>query len=378
MRVLLVEPYLGGSHRAWAEGYARRSRHQVTVLSHEARFWKWRLQGAGITLADRIDGDHDVVFASSMLDLARFLGAARRRLGLAPAVAFFHESQFSYPRSPRDREDLTYAMTNWVTAAVADAVVFNSEFHRRVFLEGAELLLGRFPDHRHLRLLPEMARRTAVLPVGVDLARLERRVGSRDADPLVMWNHRWEHDKDPGAFVRLLVDLVGSGASFRVAVCGERFVSSPPCVEELPGLLGARLVHLGYADEATYRDLLAEAEVVVSTARQEFFGVAIVEAMWAGAFPVLPRRLVYPERIPSDLHGRCLYRDHRELVCRVVWALRHREEAGVLARRLGDAQADFDWSAVAPRYDALLEDVGDEPQSVSSTSSQSKRWMESM
>ena len=31
-RIALIEPYLGGSHRAWAEGYAERSAHQVEVF----------------------------------------------------------------------------------------------------------------------------------------------------------------------------------------------------------------------------------------------------------------------------------------------------------------------------------------------------------
>jgi hypothetical protein len=38
MRIALVDPYLGGSHRAWADGYAAHSRHHVTVLGMPARF----------------------------------------------------------------------------------------------------------------------------------------------------------------------------------------------------------------------------------------------------------------------------------------------------------------------------------------------------
>ena len=40
MHVLLIAPYFGGSHRAWAEGYARHSRHRVDWLTLPARFWK--------------------------------------------------------------------------------------------------------------------------------------------------------------------------------------------------------------------------------------------------------------------------------------------------------------------------------------------------
>ena len=40
MKVLLIEPYYGGSHRAWAEGYAAHSSHGLTLLTLPARFWK--------------------------------------------------------------------------------------------------------------------------------------------------------------------------------------------------------------------------------------------------------------------------------------------------------------------------------------------------
>ncbi len=47
MNILLLEPYFGGSHRAWAEGYARHSGHRIDLLTLPASFWKWRMQGAG-------------------------------------------------------------------------------------------------------------------------------------------------------------------------------------------------------------------------------------------------------------------------------------------------------------------------------------------
>jgi glycosyltransferase involved in cell wall biosynthesis len=95
--------------------------------------------------------------------------------------------------------------------------------------------------------------------------------------------------------------------------------------------------------------------VVVSTAHQEFFGVAVVEAIAAGAFPVLPDRLVYPEHIPPEYRDRCLYAGSDAFVEKVSWALEHREAARVIAAELAPAMATFDWTVVAPRYDAALE-----------------------
>ena len=359
MRVLLVEPYHGGSHRAWAEGYRRHSAHDVTLVTLEARFWKWRMQGGHVTLAARIadaveaGGRFDVVLASSMTNLPALLGAARRHLGGAPAVLYMHENQLTYPWSPRDRVDHTYAMINWTSMVVADAVVFNSEFHRRVWFDAVPELLRSLPDHRHDRLVGAVAARSSVLPVGVDLRRLDG-PSRRGPRPLVLWNQRGEHDKGPDEFAAAVSAALDRGGDFEVALAGERFVSEPVAFDQLRAALGDRIVHDGYADEAAYVDLLRRADVVVSTAQQEFFGVAVTEAVYAGAFPLLPDRLVYPERIPAAFHERCLHHGGDDLVDRLVDAVIRRSEAATLARALRPVMAACDWSLVAPRYDALL------------------------
>jgi glycosyltransferase involved in cell wall biosynthesis len=363
VRILLVEPYYGGSHQVWADGYAASSGHEVRIVGHEARFWKWRMRGAHLTLAaEAVDAygtssPIDALLVSSMMDVAGFLGATRRTFGPVPVAVYFHENQFTYPLSPLDRPDLTYAMTNWSSAAVADRVVFNSEFHRRQFFTEARRFLGQFPDHRHRELLDPVERRSEVLAPGIDLARIDRRrPGARGRrPPLLLWNQRWEHDKGPDRFVAAVEAIVRAGTGFRVAVTGERFVSSPECFDRLPALLGDRLVHFGFAPDDEYVDLLLESDVVVSTAEQEFFGIAVAEAMYAGSFPVLPARLVYPERIPPELEGRCLYADDVDLVNKLRRALEEPAASRSAAAALAPTVAGFDWQEMAPRYDAMLD-----------------------
>jgi glycosyltransferase involved in cell wall biosynthesis len=363
VRILLVEPYHGGSHQVWADGYAASSRHDVEIIGHEARFWKWRMRGAHLTLgAEAVDrfgpSPHiDALLVSSMMDVAGFLGATRRTFESVPVAVYFHENQFTYPLSPLDRPDLTYAMTNWSSAAVADRAIFNSEFHRRQFFAEARRFLRQFPDHRHRELIDPVERRSAVLAPGIDLARIDRRrPGTRGRQPpLLLWNQRWEHDKGPDRFVAAVEAIVHSGTGFRVAVTGERFVSSPECFDRLPALLGDRLVHFGFAPDDEYVDLLLEAAVVVSTAEQEFFGIAIAEAMYAGAFPVLPARLVYPERIPPELEERCLYTDDVDLVNKLRGALEAPAVSRSAAASLAPTVAGFDWQAIAPQYDTMLD-----------------------
>jgi glycosyltransferase involved in cell wall biosynthesis len=361
VKILLVEPYYGGSHRAWADGYAANSAHEVTPVTHEARFWKWRMHGAHLTLAKSVaqafDGSPEVVLASSMMNVAAFIGAARHAIGDAPVAVYFHESQFAYPLSPLDRPDQTYPMINWSSAAVADLPIFNSEYHRSLFFEQAERFLRRFPDHPHAPLISEIEARSIVLPVGVDLRRLGTHTKHSGKPPLILWNQRWEHDKGPDEFVELIEALLTRDLDFRVAVVGERFVSSPESFDRLPGLLGDRLVAFGFLPDHEYVEVLRSADVVVSTAHHEFFGIAIVEAIAAGAFPVLSNRVVYPERIQEPYRDHCLYNDPNGLADRVEWAIDHPVEASNIAGGLATAVAPFDRSIVAPAYDRDLEEL---------------------
>lgn len=107
------------------------------------------------------------------------------------------------------------------------------------------------------------------------------------------------------------------GLDFRVALAGKSCRQRAPEFEAARERLGARVVHFGCADEVQYAALLQQADVVVSTALHEFFGVAVVEAIYCGCFPVLPHRLTYPELIPARYHEDFLYEDFEGLLARL-------------------------------------------------------------
>jgi len=241
-------------------------------------------------------------------------------------------------------------------------VVFNSAYHRDDVLAALPRLLRRFPDHRHTGLVDEVAARCEVLPVGIDA---ERFTGSRpdgDGDggggpPVVLWNHRWEYDKDPATFFDALREVAAEGVDFRLAVAGERYQTVPPAFEQAQADFADRLVWFGMAPVADYPALLRRADVVVSTARHEFFGVAVLEAITAGALPILPRRLSYPELVPSP--DPFLYDDEPgaagpTLVDRLRWSLTHPDARRAAAHAAATHALRFAWPQVAPHYDTLF------------------------
>lgn len=353
MRVLLVEPYYDGSHRAWADGYLEHSAHDVRLISHPGRWWKWRMRGAAVTLAAALrdlDGwQPNVVMASDMVDLAHFRALARPFIGEAPVALYFHESQLTYPDPPGVPADDSYALTNWISAYSADWVFFNSGYHRDNFFESLPDLLRRFPDHRHDHLIAEVVTRSEVLPVGVDLAWLPKR-SHRSGPPRILWNHRWEHDKDPDVFAEAIERLVDMGRPFELVLLGPRSNKTPPALDRIRHIAGKRIIHDGAPPTAAYRKLVAESDIVVSTARQEFFGVSVVEAIATGCRPVLPNRLSYPWLIPEQHHERVLYQEDR-LLPALVDALADPSAPEELA----ETMHRFSWEKMAPLYDDHLE-----------------------
>jgi glycosyltransferase involved in cell wall biosynthesis len=367
VRVLIVEPYFTGSHAAWAEGYRRYSRHDVNILALPGASWKWRMHGGAVTLARRFGARGlrpDVILATDMLDLTTFQSLTRTTTHGVPFALYFHENQLCYPWSPTDRDvaggrDKHYGFINYASALAAEAVFFNSAYHMRTFFGELTRFLSHFPDHRELASVEEIRARSSVLPLGLDLARFDATaapLAAGDGAPLVVWNHRWEYDKNPGEFFAVLDALAGRGVEFRVAILGECFSRSPDEFTAARERLGERVVAFGYAEDfGEYAAWLRAARVVPVTSRQDFFGASIVEAVYCGCHPLLPRRLAYPDVIPADFHAGVFYDDARDLERRLEAVLAGGPPPA--ARSLGAAMRRYDWSVLAPEYDGRLEDL---------------------
>jgi len=329
-RVLYLDPYHGPSHGALYGALSRASRHQVTLLTMPPRKWKWRMRGAALALEPRIRAlgePPELLVATDMLNLPELLGLLRDRLPpRLPVITYFHENQITYPLPSRDERDFHFGLVNIHTALASDKVVFNSAFHRDEFLEAVPGLLRLMPDHRPEGVAERIRARSDVLPIPVEAGLDPPPAPPRERENLILWNHRWEDDKDPKTFFDAVRALDRRGTDFGLLVLGQSFSDVPACFAEARRDLAHRIVRWGFVPSRdAYLREVARCRVVVSTARHEFYGLAVREAVRLGCYPLLPRRVVYPEMVGG--RSEYLYDTDEELAGRLEAVLGDRETA---------------------------------------------------
>lgn len=377
MEVVFFEPWYGGSHRAFLDAWTRRSRHRITVHGLGPRHWKWRQESSAWELARRVQNEPppDVIACSDFMDLPRLLGFLPARWRSAPTLAYFHENQLTYePATPSGEkgrsdpnvrpnlaEDFTHGFSNIMTAVRADAVVFNSEFHRAEFASAAEELLRRLPKpNPRAALRDKLGAAEAIAPLP-ELRQVPLGPGAPPDAPLrVVFPHRLDPDKEPRAFFGA-IEQASRRAKLEVVLLGGLLDRASPSIQHAARAIANVTLHTGYCPSRDdYLAHLGSADVVVSTARHEFFGIAFAEAMAAGCTPLAPDRLNYPALVAGSPTGvEAHYRDSGGLADKLI---RWSADAEVQRLRSPENRAGqrqsvlrFDADGGAERLDALID-----------------------
>ncbi len=240
----------------------------------------------------------DLVWCSSMVNLAEFFGTCPRRLRQVPGVVYFHENQLVYPSRHTEPRDVHFAFTHWAAMSAASELWFNSNYNRSSLYDGLAALLRKMPDYDAF----DRARFEAIsycLPPGIASSFVPR--PRRAVGPLrITWAARFEHDKGPELLLDALRLLRSSHCEFRLTIMGEQFGAVPLAFTQLASEFSDQLDHFGFEpDRAAYVRRLQETDVFISTAQHEFFGLSVMEAASCGCTLLLPHHLSYPELFPS-------------------------------------------------------------------------------
>jgi len=369
LKILLIEPYYTGSHKKWANDYRRLSNHNVKILSLKGQFWKWRMHGGAVTLANKfnkINWRPNLIIATDMLDFTTFLSLTRKKTYNIPAIIYFHENQISYPWSPNDidvkkNRDSHYGFINYSSALSSDHILFNSNYHMNTFVNELNPFLKNFPDHNELDSINIIKRKSKTLHLGLDLKRFDLKKIKKKEKPSILWNHRWEYDKNPELFFSILEKVKNEGYKFNLIVIGENFSQSPEIFDRAKKNFKDELIHWGYAKTfELYAELLWRADILPVTSNQEFFGISVMEAIYCGNWPILPNRLTYPELLPEVNHKENIYQDEKDLYKKIINAIVNIEN--IRRTRLSSIASKFSWDIMVPVYDDFFSNVSLEYQ----------------
>ncbi len=361
--IIVMEAYDDGSHADFLNGLIKHSRHNYVRLSMPGRKWKWRMRGSAIYFAQELHNiwpanatfsteQADLIFTSDMTSVTDLKALLPKSLQKLPVVCYFHENQLTYPLSQHDKIDYQYGFTNITSALASDGLWFNSEHNRSEFISAADSLLKKMPDFVPPDIGNTIKEKSIIMPLGMPPELFDNNnTRNNNNPPVILWNHRWEYDKNPEVFFETLYKLDQSNIDYKLIIAGQSFRTSPAVFNEAKDKLSHRIIHFGFAESrAKYIELLNQSNIVISTAIHEFFGIAVMEAVSNGCTPLLPNRLNYPYLVPEQYHNDLLYNIDAELFNKLVSLLKQQNRHEAFPR-IHKWAHQLKWDILAEQYD---------------------------
>ena len=295
--IWLLSAYRSDSHASWADWLVDTFREfDWHKLELPGRHFRWRIRGNPLSWLHKLPEETpDLILATSMVDLSTLKGL-HPRLANTPCVYYFHENQFSYPLSKHQVNSVEPQMVQLYGSLVANKLLFNSTYNRDTFLDGVEKLLNKFPDNIPDGVVESLKNKSDILPVVVCPV---EQTAVKDQE-LILWSHRWEYDKDPQVFCDALLKLHKTGQNFKLALLGSRSKIKPDALLEIEEKLADKIIVNEKVCREDYQRYLSQSAIVVSTAIHEFQGLSILEAVSAGAVPLVPDDLCYREQYTDE------------------------------------------------------------------------------
>lgn len=305
--IWLLSAYRSDSHASWADWLVDTfNEFQWHKLELPGRHFRWRIRGNPLSWMHRLpEQAPGLILATSMVDLSTLKGL-HPRLAMIPCFYYFHENQFAYPVSADQFASVDPQMVQLYGALAADRLLFNSAFNQHSFLQGVAGLLRKLPDEIPDGVVDILEKKSRVLPVVIHPVSQIETKNKR----LILWNHRWEYDKVPQVFCDALMQLNKINPDFELALLGYRPAIKPVTLQEIEQKFGDKIIINEKVQRSEYYKYLSQSAIVVSTANHEFQGLSVLEAVSAGAVPLVPDDLCYREQYadeyryqPGDSHA---------------------------------------------------------------------------
>ncbi|WP_335621824.1 glycosyltransferase [Limihaloglobus sulfuriphilus] len=219
------------------------------------------------------------------------------------------------------------------------------------------------PDNRFIREFEEKMSQSTVEHLGTSIAEYDHSQPESSEPLRILWSARWEHDKNPEDFFAAIDMLNKTDTPFELAVIGQSFRDVPEIFAAAKEKYSDRIKFWGHiSDPSEYAKVLSWADVFVSTAMHEFFGLGCVESALAGGYPILPQRLAYPELFRADIGENkrdFFYDGSPKMLAKRLEKLAKAKKNGCIwngsPQRVKDMLKRFLWENRAPKLDDKIE-----------------------
>tara|TARA_Y100000589_G_C27190521_1_gene644607 strand:+ start:799 stop:1857 length:1059 start_codon:yes stop_codon:yes gene_type:complete len=305
--ILIIDSFFTGSHRYWGEQLKKRLPFNVQLLTLSGKHWKWRMEGGAYELAKKfknLSQKPKIIIATDMVNIPLFYAFANISRDDIPCILYFHENQFAYPinnlyTGKTNTRDNHFSFINLSSALFANNLVFNSEFNRTSFLDGSAELINQLPKNTLNKNIYNLE--SCVIYPGIEKPAPFKKINSV---PTLLWNHRWEHDKNPELFIEGLEFLKKKLISFKLIILGKG-TEKREVKSFFRNNFSNELLHCGFVEtRKDYTNLISEATHIPVTSKHDFFGLSLAEAMSYGCFAILPNHQAYPEHlVENELSG---------------------------------------------------------------------------
>jgi glycosyltransferase involved in cell wall biosynthesis len=373
LTILAVEPYFSGSHKAFLSGLQEYSQHTFQLVTLNGKGRPARIHIDSMKLAQEVkqlDIEPDILMLSSVMNVAAFLALTNPCFADTPKVMYMHENPLTQPLPPGEVRDEVYGYLHFLGMLAVDELLFASEFQRDDYLDSLPAFLKEYSDDPYTDQIEEIAQKARVLYPGLDLSGLDTDTTTETKEiksqrPVIVWNQRWQYDRNPGMFFRVLNRLDDIDLDFDLILAGDTKHDKPEEFQKAWSRYGRRIKHFGYVeDPEAYARLLHQGDIVVSTATYEFFCVAIMEAIHCGCHPLVPDSLHYPELIPEHLHepllhAPVLYEDEDQLF-HTLKSILQGESKPLPKATLKGINQHLDWPKRISTFDQYFMDVSSE------------------
>ena len=197
---------------------------------------------------------------------------------------------------------------------------------------------------------------------GIDLC--QRRNGARRSELTVLWQHRWRTDKNFQGALEVIESLAAKHRDVTFLIGREEDWDEPFWVpqwlKDCYADAKPRLQRLGnvqfvsrFPNQVAYWRFLSEIDIAFSCSYHETFGIAMLEAAYAGVSCVAPDTVCYPE-----IHAGAVLVDRSQIVSAVDRLILDSRLRAEVSRRCRENAGKYDVRTTAEGLAGLVDEVG--------------------